>query len=169
MKRTLALFCVSSLLLLLSTQRSPAPIEEETPSPTPTPAQSASPSATAVSPLPRQEAARFAGTWTGKIKFGGNMAEVEYTLIVNPEATSMIQRSQRFGENARPTTVNAGTLSWTAGVRDGNLWTLTPNPDGHSALVKVKPAAGAEGTAIFQRTDAPTKRGRAGARAKARQ
>lgn len=157
-----------SLLLLLSAERSPAPIAEETPSPTPT-ASSTAASSAAANQLSRQDAARFAGTWTGKIKFGGFAAEVEYTLVINSEATSLILKSQRTGENARPTTVNNGTLSWTTGVRDSNAWTLTPNPDGHTALVKVKPSAGADGTATFQRSYAPIKRGRAGARLKTHQ
>jgi hypothetical protein len=153
---------LGSLLLLLSAQRSPAPIQEtqETPSPSPTPAANATPS--------RQEAARFAGTWTGKIKFGGNAAEVEYTLVINPEATSMIQKSQRFGEFARPTTVNASTLSWTTGPKNGITWTLTPNPDGQTASVKVKPVTGEEGTATFQRVETSPKRNMRGARQKAR-
>jgi len=158
-----------TLFLLLSTQRSPAPIQEETPSPTPSPTPSATAAVTPSGQLSKLEAARFAGTWTGKIKFGGFANEVDYTLVINPEATSLILKSQRLGENARPTTVSDGTLSWKAGPKDGNLWTLTPNADGQTALVKVKPSAGAEGTATFQRTEAPAKRGRPGARPKARQ
>jgi hypothetical protein len=153
---------VGSLLLLLSAQRSPAPIQEtqETPSPSPTPAASATPS--------RQEAARFAGTWSGRIKFGGNASEVEFTLMINPEATSMIQKSQRLGELAHPTTVNAGTLSWTTGAKNGITWTLTPSPDEQTAAVKVKPATGEEGTATFQRVETSPKRNVRGARQKAR-
>ena len=138
---------IGSLLLLLSAQHSPAPIQE-TPS--------------------KREAARFAGTWAGKIKFGENAGAVEYSLIINPEATSMIQRSPRFGENAHPTTVNAGTLSWIAGPKNGNLWTLTPSSDGQTAVVKVKPITGAEGAATFRRAGLPAKPGRVGAQSKSR-
>jgi hypothetical protein len=160
-------------LLLLSTQHSPAPIQEsqETPSPSPTAqaaaTSSAAPNATAATAPSKQEAARFAGTWTGRIKFG-NAGEVQLTLIINPQATSLIHKSERFGETAHPTSVNAGTLSWTAGVKNGNIWTLTPNSDGQTAVVKVKPLIGEEGTATFQRAESPTKPGRAGARSKSR-
>src|SRR5256885_3791910 len=145
-----ATILAGSLLLLLSTQRSPAPIQETQETPSPNPVPSAAPS--------KEEAARFAGTWTGKIKFAGNAGEVEYTLIINPEATSMIQKSHRFGEIARPTTVDTGTLLWTTGPQNGIKWTLTPNPDRQTALVKVKPITGQEGTATFQRVEASPKR-----------
>ena len=149
---------VGSFLLLLSTHRLPAPIQDtqETPSPS-----ASTPS--------RQQAARFAGTWIGKIKFAGFAVEVEYTLMVNPEATSLIMKSLRLGELARPTTLNGNALTWTAGPKNGNVWTLAPNPDGQTALVKVKPAAGAEGNATFQRTESAPKRGSAGGRLKGRQ
>jgi hypothetical protein len=134
-------------LLLLSAEHSPAPIQES---------------------LSKQEAARFAGTWTGRIKFGGNLDAVEFTLVINPEATSMIQSSRRFGEFTHPTTVNAGVLSWIAGPTNRNVWTLTPNPDGQTAVVKVKPVAGGEGAATFQRIETSPKRDARGTRAKSR-
>jgi hypothetical protein len=155
------------LFLLLGTQRSPAPIEEEKP-PSPTPIQGNSPSATAGSQLSRQEAARFAGTWTGKIKFG-NTSDAEFTFIINLEATSLIQKYKRLGESAHPTTVTDGTISWTTGAKDAIKWTLTPNADGQTALVKMKPISVEESTATFQRTETPAKHGRAGARPKAHQ
>jgi hypothetical protein len=162
---------VGSLLLLLSTQRPPAPIQESQETPSPTPQVTATPStAPSVAPATapsKREAARFAGTWTGRIKFG-NAGEVQLTLIINPEATSLIHKSERFGETAHPTTVNAGTLSWTAGVKNGNMWTLTPNPDGQTAVVKVKPLTGGEGAATFQRGESPSKGRRAGAQSKSR-
>lgn len=136
-------------MLLLSTQRSPAPIEEEKPSPTPTPAPSASASATPASPLSKQEAARFVGTWTGKIKFG-RFGDVDFTLVINPQATSLIQKS-RFGELAHPTNLNAGTLSWAAGEKSDHAWRLTPNPDGQTAVTTLKLQSGVESTAIFRR------------------
>jgi hypothetical protein len=159
-------------LLLLSTQPSPAPIQESQETPTPSPQVSATPSATpntipSIAPS-KQEAARFAGMWAGRIK-SGNANDVEFTLIVNPEATSLIQKSQRLGEFAHPTTVNAGTLSWTAGPKNGIVWTLTPNADAQTAVVKVRPASGEESTANFVRAESPTKRGRAGTRVKSRQ
>lgn len=145
MNAILRLFCTAAILLFA--HHSPAPIQES---------------------LSKQDAARFAGTWTGRIKFGGNVDAVEFTLVINPEATSMIQTSRRFGELTHPTTVNAGVLSWIAGPRNGNVWTLTPNPDGQTAVVKVKPVAGGEGSATFQRGESPPKDRRAGAQSKSR-
>jgi hypothetical protein len=155
--------------LIIAAHRLPAPIEEEaSPSPTATRQATAPPAPTATGPLLKRQAARFAGTWTGKIKFG-NTSDVEFTFIINPEATSMIQKSKRFGEHAHPTTVNANTISWTAGAKNAITWTLTPNSDGQTAVVKVKPISGEESTATFQRTESPSKHPRAGARAKSRQ
>lgn len=156
-----------SLVLFASTQRSPAPIEEEKPSPTPTPVQATSPSAS-VGQLSRTEAARFAGTWTGKIRFG-NTGDAEFTFVINSEATSLIQKYKKLGESAHPTTVNQGTISWTTGAKEGIKWSLTPNSDGQTAVVKMKPVSVEESTATFQRSESPTKRGRAGARSKAHQ
>jgi hypothetical protein len=147
MKRAFAAFSAASLLFF-SARRCPAPIAEETPTPAPTSTAMTTPLASVPA---KQNAARFAGTWTGKIKFAMNMNEMDYTLMVNQEATSLILKSPRIGEYARPTTINAGALSWKAGPHDGNLWTLTPNPDGQTATVKVKPGANPEVTATFQR------------------
>lgn len=98
------------------------------------------------------------------------MNEMDYTLMVNQDGTSLILKSPRIGENARPTSINGGTLSWKAGPRDGNLWTLTPNPDGQTATVKVKPGAAPEVTATFQRAKPLTlPPNRAGGRSKGRQ
>jgi hypothetical protein len=165
MKRAFAAFSTVTLLILLA-HRCPAPIEEE--SPTPSPASTAI-TTLSVSAPSKQETARFAGTWTGRIKFAEMANEGEFTLMINPEATSLILKTPRFGESAHPTTINGGTVWWKAGPRDGNLWTLTPNPDGQTALVKVKPAVGTEGSATFQRGESSMKRGHAGGRLKNRQ
>jgi len=160
-----------SLLLLLSTQRSPAPIQEtqESPSPSPTPlatATAATPSTIPSTSPSRQEAARFAGTWTGKIKFG-RFGDVDFTFVVNPAANSLIQKS-RFGELAHPTSVNAGTLSWTAGEKNDHAWTLIPNPDGQTALITLKLPSG-ESTAVFQRVQSPPRRNTPSPRSKSHQ
>jgi hypothetical protein len=166
MKLRLRMALLAFVLLILTARRSPAPIEEETPSPSPT---STTVTTQPGSPPAKQELARFAGTWTGKIKFAEMANEGEFTLMINPEATSLILKTPRFGESAHPTTVNGGTVWWKAGPRDGNLWTLTPNPDGQTALVKVKPATGAEGSATFQRGESSMKRVHGGGRFKNRQ
>lgn len=148
------------LFAFIAVPRLPAPIQEtqETPSPSPTPPASATPS--------RQEAARFVGTWTGKIKFG-RFGDVDFMLVVNPAANSLIQKS-RFGQLAHPTNVSAGTLSWAAGEKSDHAWTLTPNPDGQTAMTTLKLPSGVESTATFQRVEPKPKRNALGTRTKAR-
>ena len=139
-------------LLLTTAHQLPAPIQEvpETPTPTPQSQPNPVPSTTPE----RAEAARFAGTWAGRIKVG-KAADLDITLVVNPEATSLLQKSTRLGEqvhqNTHPTTVSGRTLSWLGGQTNNIAWTLTPNPDGQTALATTKWATGVENTAIFQR------------------
>ena len=150
------------ILLVISAPRLPAPIQEipDTPTPTPTPQSQ-------TSPLPsttpeRADPARFAGTWAGRIKIA-KAGDFDITLVVNPEATSLLQKSTRLGEqvhqNTHPTTVSGRTLSWLGGQTNNIAWTLTPNPDGQTALATTKMATGVENTAIFQRAPSLAKPG----------
>ena len=148
MKRTLARF-LAVALLLISAHRLPAPISEE---PQPTPAR---PSRTHPPPSAtpkRADPARFAGTWSGKIKIGN--ADFDITLVVNHDATSLTQRSKRVGQaaqqHAHSTTASSDTLSWRGGQLDNVAWRLTPNPDGRTASAVTK-TAGIENTAIFSK------------------
>jgi hypothetical protein len=150
MKRTLALL-LSVALLLITAHRLPAPIQEvpESPTPAPPPAlqiQSNSPPGTTQE---RVDSARFAGAWAGRIKIG-NSGEVHVTLAVNSDATSLTQNTKRMGELIHPTTVNGHTLSWLAGKSNNVAWTLTPNPDGQTALAGTR-MGGITSTAIFKR------------------
>ena len=151
MKGALRYACVVGILFI-STYDLPAPIEEETPSPSPTPTATATPSTsssgTSPNALPRHEATRFAGTWTGKIKFG-KAGEMEITLIVNAEANALIQKS-RFGESGHVTTRTDSTLSWQTGVKNEISWTLTPAPGEQTALV-TRRIGGTTTTATFRR------------------
>lgn len=162
-------------LLLIVTCRLPAPIVEnpETPTPTPTPAEPSNrqlrpgtswkgassemtatprPSSNRIPPSQRmqQGATRFAGTWSGKIKFGAT-GDVQFTLTVNPEATLLKQQSLQFGEHTHPTTHTAQTLSWKSGPQNGIAWTLTPNTNGQTASVTLQLGHGSNNTAVFHR------------------
>jgi hypothetical protein len=157
------------LLLVASRERLPAPISEIA-TPTPSPQESPSPqlrpgekwkpqaeqgkqSSAKESPAATpnsQTAARFAGTWSGKITFGTS-GVVELTLIVNSSATSLIQKSKTFGEHSHATTYTAGTLSWKGGRNDGFSFTLAPNADGLTAVVTSKPKSGRTSTGTFKR------------------
>ncbi len=167
--RTLRILFAAGLLLITA-QRLPAPISEvpETPTPTPVlPTQSENKSnATITGATPQPAAnpapsttpevadpARFAGTWTGKIKFG-RVGDVDFTLVINSEATSLEQGSKNFGRHMHATISSGHTLSWRAGEKNDLAWTLTPNPDGQTALTTLKLPSGAESTAIFQRVQA---------------
>ena len=127
-------------LSVLFADRAPAPIEEDTPSPSPTPAASAAPSS--------QEAARFAGTWTGKIAME-NGGAMDFTLVVNPQANALIQKS-KLVESVHVTTRTDSTLSWQTGRKNEISWTLTPAPNGQTALA-TRRIGGATVTGTFRR------------------
>ena len=115
----------------------------------PTPAVQVQPSPPPGATQERANPASFAGTWAGRIKIGTG-GEVHVTLAVNSDATSLTQNSKRMGELTHPTTVNGQTLSWRAGKANNVEWTLTPNPDGQTALAGTR-MGGITDTAIFKR------------------
>jgi len=158
-----------------SPNRLPAPISEiaETPTPTGPPAQSAnrqlrpggqwrnpesgisaspqpSPKPTPLTQTTQQRLAHFAGTWTGNIKLG-IAGKVQFTLTVNPDATSLEQKSKAFGEHTHVTSYTGRTLSWKAGLKNEIAWTLRPNRDGQTALVTAESGSEINGAAIFYR------------------
>jgi hypothetical protein len=138
-------------LLLVTAHRLPAPIQEVPEAPTSAPRLKPHPLPTA-SPK-RANPARFAGSWTGKMKIG-NGGDFDITLVVNPEATSLTQRSKRVGQPAQqhvhPTTASGHTLLWRGGQLDNVAWTLTPNPDGQTASA-ITNTGGIENTAVFRK------------------
>jgi hypothetical protein len=140
---------LSLALLLVGVQRAPAPIQEVSESPTPTPALQVQPNPTPSTKQERANPASFSGTWAGRIKVGTG-GEVHVTLAVNSDATSLTQDSKRMGELTHPTAVNGHTLSWLAGKLNNVAWTLTPNPDGQTAMAGTK-MGGITNTAIFKR------------------
>jgi serine/threonine protein kinase len=102
--------------------------------------------------LPEQPTvpAHFAGAWTGRIKIG-NEGDFDVTLAVNSSATSLAQKTDRSAEHVHPTAVSGNTLSWRGGNLNNVAWTLTPEPDGQTALATARMGTGIENTAVFRR------------------
>jgi TonB family protein len=146
-------------LVFVWVNRLPAPIIEEQQKPTPAPAQSEEPkpkarhstkgrpldaesslkseTRPAATPKPALEGpARFAGTWSGKVK-QGVLGHVPSSVTVDPTATS-VELSHNLGGTKRPLTINGNTISWKTGVVGEVRWTLTPNSDGQTAEVTMK-------------------------------
>jgi serine/threonine protein kinase len=98
----------------------------------------------------KQRPERFAGMWSGKIKFG-NAGDVQLTLTVNPAASRLKQQSKQFGEQTHVTNNTAQSLSWTTGTRNEIAWTLTPNNNGATASVTAQSATGINSRAVFHR------------------
>jgi hypothetical protein len=93
-------------------------------------------------------AARFAGTWTGRITIG-KFADTDATLVISTDGTSVAQRSQA-GVWTRPLTCDGKLLSWQTGPTNKVAWTLTLNPDEQSALV-TRIWSGIQTRGIFKR------------------
>src|SRR5205814_1440937 len=121
--------------------RSPAPIQEisetptptSTPTPAPTPIPQSQPSPSPNNAPGRADAARFAGTWTGMIKIG-NQGDFDVTLVVDSAAASVTQQTNRSPQHVHPTTISGRTLLWRGGDLNNVEWTLTPKPNGQTAL-----------------------------------
>ena len=137
---------VGNLLLLLSTQRSPAPIREETPTPAPEQSakskakrvtdanRSARPAAAASAPSPTPSK-RFAGTWTGTTDLGV-YGQVSFTVVVDPSGNFVDERSAKFGTHRCSAQREGNTVKWKSGEWfQAGFHTLTPNPDGRTATV----------------------------------
>ena len=142
MKRTLVL-SFTVLLLVATAHRLPAPIQEVPESPTPTPAVAPAAQPRKSPPKPKSKpsgAARFAGTWIGRITID-KFPDADVTLVISTEGTSVAQNS-KAGVWTRPLTYDGKLLSWQTGPTNKVGWTLTLNPDEQSALV----------TRIFSRT-----------------
>lgn len=146
-------------LVFVWVNRLPAPIIEEQQKPTPAPEQSEAPkpkvkhstkarisdiessakseTRPAATPKPALEGpARFAGTWSGKVK-QGVLGRIPSSVTVDPTATS-VELSHNLGGNRRPLAINGNTISWKTGVVGEVGWTLTPNSDGQTAEVTMK-------------------------------
>ena len=147
---------VATLAIFVWVKQSPAPIIEEEKS-TPSPTQSGPPkqkhskrstSSDEESPtekttktkpasaLVSQGPARFAGTWSGKVK-QGILGHIASSITVNPNATS-VELSHNLGGNTRPAAISGNALTWKSGVAGEITWTLTPNSDGQTAQLTMK-------------------------------
>ena len=164
-RRTFAC-CFTVALLLCTAHRAPAPISEvETPTPTPkrTVKHKASENlesptkAKTSSPTPKNPATptqpRFAGTWNG-IMDCGIYGVIEHTIAINQDSMTVWQTKNPSVRGSGAPEINGDTII----VRySGCYWTLTPTPDGKTALVKCGCGGfigiGAwNGSAIFHRT-----------------
>ena len=148
--RAIRQLCFIFCLLLAFAHRLPAPIAEE--SSTPVPQQSAKPKPKRISkpkvanenaeaavtsqkrtiaPAATPNQNRFDGTWMGTLNnlpFAGN---VDFTLVVTANGTSVTEKSANFGTNTFEVNCDGSTMKW----ETGSSWTLTPIGDGQTALV----------------------------------
>jgi hypothetical protein len=150
MKRTLSLF-LTAALLLITPHRLPAPIQDIAESPTPVPNVAPAVGPKKSPPKPKSKpigAARFAGTWIGRIT-ADKAGDVDVTLVISADGTSVAQNSTAGIWN-RPLTYNGKVLSWQTGPTNKVAWTLMPNPDERSAQV-TRIWSGIESRAIFKR------------------
>ena len=88
-----------TVVLLLLTHRLPAPITEIPESPTPAPEQSAKPKPKRITKP--KVTTKFAGTWTGTIRFGPTLV-VDYTLVINSAGSSVQEKSAQWGSRSYP-------------------------------------------------------------------
>lgn len=168
--RTVIQCLVIATLLFVTAQRLPAPIQEvqETPTPAPTVASTAKPKPKpSPKPKPKAEASesatsalksqvrpktsRFAGKWVGtmpEVPWGNIATE----LIVDDTGIGTTMQWQESGkqkvtEKAR---LSGDTLQATFQVGVAATWSLTPQPDGATARVRLQ-AFMNDQTAVFHR------------------
>jgi hypothetical protein len=150
MKLTLNL-ALTFALLLITAHRLPAPIQEVPQSPTPGPTVAPAGQPKKSPPKPKSKptgAARFAGTWIGRITID-KFADTDVRLVISADGRSVAQTSQA-GVWSRPLAYNGKLLSWQTGPTNAVAWTLTLNPDEQSALV-VRTWSGIQTRGIFKR------------------
>ena len=120
-----------TVVLLLLTHRLPAPITEIPESPTPAPKQSAKPKPKRITKP--KVTTKFAGTWTGTIRFGPTLV-VDYTLVINSAGSSVQEKSAQWGSHFYSATFDGKTVRWQT-LGTNSRWALTPNSDGKTSLV----------------------------------
>jgi hypothetical protein len=145
---------IGAVVLFLFAQRLPAPISEvETPTPTPEqpakpkPKRTIKPEATSKSsesstkrqtPSPAtqlEQHPKFAGTWRGMVHLGSG--DFNMTFVVNNEGT-LITESGGWVDGSHPGSHNGDVMIWRSGGFNAIGWTLTPEPDGKTAILTVK-------------------------------
>lgn len=143
-------FCLICSALLLTAHRLPAPIVEED-KPTPAPAAKPRPKRTAETktnqatqtsttkstptPVPSK---RFAGTWSGimpEVPWGNIQTE----LIVDPTETTIEWRDSLSSKHGTAkATLTGNTLSALFPGWPRPVWSITPDPGGHTAQVRLQ-------------------------------
>lgn len=166
--------CLAILFLFASAHRAPAPIQEvqESPAPAPSVALTATPKAKA-SPKPKAKEAsesptksaksgpntkqsRFAGTWVGtmpEVPWGNVATE----LIVDQAETTMIWQESGKHKGRANAQRSGNTLQASFQVGVTATWSITPQPDGATALVRLQ-AFMNDQTASFHRAVAAPSR-----------
>jgi hypothetical protein len=76
----------------------------------------------------------FQGTWVGTLRGLPFNGDVDYTLIINAAGTVVNERATAFGSLSFPAICDGVTMRWKT---PGCAKTLTPNPDGRTALITV--------------------------------
>jgi len=142
------------VLLLITAHRLPAPIQEAPEGATPTPEQSAKPKPKRTTkpeskrknsetppkrqtPSPPQSKSTpqrnpFDGTWVGTLNNAPFHGNLEVTLIISASGTSVTEKTNQTGTRKFQATSDGSTMRWTSVANCA--WTLTPNPDGKTAL-----------------------------------
>ena len=139
---------IAFALLVVTAHRLPAPIEES-PTPAPTVAPAAEPRKSPPKPKSKRTgAARFAGTWIGRITID-KFPDTDVRLIISTDGTSVAQTSQA-GVWSRPLAYDGKLLSWRTGPTNKVSWTLQLNPDEQSAQV-TRTWSGIQTRGIFKR------------------
>jgi hypothetical protein len=159
---------VVTSLLILSAHRLPAPITEipESPTPAPTVAPTAKPKPKPLPKPPKSEASepvaksagqqpspkqsRFAGTWVGtmpEVPWGNVATE----LVVDQTETTMEWQESGKRKGLVKTQLSGKTLQASFHVGVTATWSITPQPDGATARVRLQ-AFMNDQTAVFRRT-----------------
>lgn len=156
-------------LLLVGAHRLPAPIQEiqESPTPAPTVAATAQPKPKlSPKPKPKAEASesapspskrpvgpktgRFAGKWVGtmpQVPWGNVATE----LIVDETGTTMQWQESGKQKGTEKARLSGDTLQATFQVGVAATWSITPQPDGATARVRLQAFMNNQ-TAIFHRS-----------------
>jgi hypothetical protein len=149
--RAILRIVLAMLILTVTSHRLPAPISEVQEKPTPTPAVASVAQPIKSPPKPKSKpsgAARFAGTWTGRITID-KFADTDVRLVISTDGRSVAQTSQA-GVWTRPLAYDGKLLSWQTGPTNAVAWTLALNPNEQSALV-TRIWSGVQTRGIFKR------------------
>ena len=141
-----SLLWVLVAFFFVAVQRLPAPIVEQTTNPTPAPEEQQTRSrpkhsktthkesqSTTPKAQPTPSPSRFAGVWNGTLNLGifGN---AETTFTTNSAGTRATEKN-KFGQATHNATCDGTVMKWRSGALGEIAETLTPGPDGQTAIV----------------------------------